>query len=109
MIYEVRTYWATPGNVEALHHRFRSVTLGIFQKYGMEVVGFWVPTPSSPESGDLVYIMRFQDEAAKINAWDHFGKDPAWVAGKAASEVNGKLVEKITSQLLKPTDYSPMK
>ena len=110
MIYELRTYWATPGKLEALHNRFRSLTLGIFEKYGMEVIGFWTPSPAptSPESGSLVYILRFQDLAAKEAAWKRFESDPAWIAGKAASEVDGKLVQKVTSQLLSPTDYSPL-
>jgi hypothetical protein len=108
MLYEIRTYWAAPGKIATLHNRFRSVTLGIFKKYDMEVIGFWTPAPVSPESGDLVYILRFKDEAAKSAAWDHFVNDPAWIAGKAASEVDGKLVDKLTSHLLAPTDYSPL-
>jgi len=33
----------------------------------------------------------------------------AWIKAKADSEVNGKLVEKVESVFLKPTDYSPIK
>ncbi len=73
----------------------------------MELVGFWTPVTATPESGDLVYIMRFEDEEAKKAAWAAFQNDPDWIAGKAASEVDGSLVEKLTSVLLKPTDYSP--
>ena len=109
MIYELRTYWAGPGKIEALHNRFRNITLGLFARHHMEVVGFWTPAPVTPDTGDLVYILRFPDEAAKIAAWNAFQSDPDWITGKAASEVNGKLVDHLTSTLLNPTDYSPLK
>lgn len=107
MIDEIRTYWAAPGKIENLHQRFRSLTLGLFKRHHMQLVGFWTPVTTTPESGDLVYILRFADEEAKKAAWSAFQNDPDWIAGKAASEVDGSLVVKLTSVLLKPTDYSP--
>jgi hypothetical protein len=107
MIYELRTYWAAPGKIDALHHRFCSLTLGLFKQHNMEVVGFWVPSPATPETGDLVYLIRFMDEAAKDAAWEAFRDDPRWIEGKAASEKDGTLVEKLTSVVLQATDYGP--
>lgn len=109
MIYELRTYWAAPGKAEALHNRFRTLTLGIFAKHGMQVVGFWTPEPATAETGDLVYIMKFPDLEAKNRAWDAFRADEEWKAGRAASEVNGTLAAKVSSIVLRPTDYSPLK
>ncbi len=107
MIYELRTYWAAPGKIDALHRRFQTLTLDIFARHGMEVVGFWTPSPPTPESGDLVYLMRFADEASKDAAWEAFRADPQWIEGKAASEKDGALVVKLTSLVLRPTDYGP--
>ena len=109
MIYELRTYWAADGKAEALHKRFRTLTLGIFTKHGMQVVGFWTPDPVTPETGSLVYIMAFPDREAMKRAWDAFRADPEWQTGKAASEVNGVLTAKVSSVVLQPTDYSPLK
>ncbi len=109
MIYELRTYWAAPGKIEALHNRFRTLTLRIFERYHMEVVGFWTPHPATPESGDLVYLLRFADATAMQAAWNAFRADPEWIEGRAASEKEGRLVEKLTSVILTPTDYSPLK
>jgi hypothetical protein len=109
MIYELRTYWAADGKAEALHNRFRTLTLGIFAKHGMQVVGFWTPDPITPETGSLVYIMAFSDREAMKRAWDAFRADPEWQAGKAASEVDGVLTAKVSSVVLQPTDYSPLK
>lgn len=108
MIYELRTYWAAPGKLDALNDRFSNLTLGIFARHQMEVVGFWTPEPASEESGDLVYILRFSDEDALRAAWDAMRADPDWRNGKAASEVNGTLVTRLTSQILHPTSYSPL-
>jgi hypothetical protein len=40
MIYQLRVYWSPPGKAEAMHARFRNVTLPIFARHGMKVVGF---------------------------------------------------------------------
>ena len=108
MIYELRTYWAAPGKIADLHNRFRTLTLNVFQRHNMDVVGFWTPCPAVEDSGDLVYLLRFADEAAKEAAWEAFRADPEWIAGKAESEKNGGLVTKVTSTLLNPTGYSPL-
>jgi hypothetical protein len=108
MIFELRTYWAAPGKIDALHNRFRSLTMGIFKRYHMDVIGFWVPQHATSETGDLIYILRFENEAAKISAWTAFQNDPEWVAGKAASEVDGVLVDHLTSTLMEATDYGAM-
>ena len=109
MIYELRTYWAAPGKSEALHNRFRALTLGIFAKHDMQVVGFWMPDPSTEDAGDLVYIMAFHDQEAKARAWDAFRADPEWIAGRDASEKEGTLAVRAKSVTLLPTDYSPLK
>lgn len=109
MIYELRTYWAAPGKADALHARFRNLTLGLFARHSMHVVGFWTPKPETEESGTLVYILAFPDQDALKQAWDAFRADPEWQAGKAASEINGSLTARVTSTVLEPTDYSPMR
>ncbi len=108
MIYELRTYWAAPGKADALHARFRNLTLRMFARHAMDVVGFWTPKPETEESGTLVYMLRFADQEAMKKAWDAFRADPEWQAGKAASETDGALTTKVTSTVLNPTDYSPI-
>lgn len=108
MIYELRTYWAAPGKIEKLHERFRFLTLDIFKRHNLEVVGFWTPLLPTPESGDLIYILRFANEAARNASWDAFVSDSAWIEGQAVSEKDGELVIQATSMLLLSTDYSPL-
>jgi hypothetical protein len=108
MIYELRTYWAAAGKREALHTRFRTLTLRVFARHQMHLVGFWTPEPPTADTGDLVYLLAFADRDAMTRAWDAFRADQEWQAGRAASEVGGSLVDKITSVVLQPTDYSPL-
>jgi NIPSNAP protein len=111
-VYEMRTYYAASGKLEALHARFRNHTIEIFKKHGMGVVAFWVPvdaTTGAATGNTLVYILSYPSLEARKQAWDDFGKDPEWVAVKTESEKDGKLVDKVDSVFLAPTDYSPMK
>ena len=111
-VYEMRTYYAAPGKLEALHARFRNHTIEIFKKHGMGIVAFWVPvdqTTGAATGNTLVYILSYPTLDARKQAWDEFGKDPEWIAVKTESEKDGKLVDKVDSLFLAPTDYSPMK
>ncbi|MBX7214661.1 MAG: NIPSNAP family protein [Thermoflexales bacterium] len=108
MIYQLRVYWAAPGKLDALNSRFRNLTLRLFARYDMHVVGFWTPEPRTEESGDLVYMLAFPDAETCDQAWTAFRADEDWKAGKAASEAHGPLLSKLTSHLMTPTDYSPM-
>jgi hypothetical protein len=108
MIYELRTYWAASGKRDALHARFRTLTCHLFVQHGMQLVGFWVPDPPTGETGDLVYLLAFPDQDARTRSWEGFRTDAEWQAGKAQSEVEGPLTAKVTSVLLRPTDYSPL-
>ena len=106
MLYELRTYEAMPGKLPALNKRFAEVTLGLFQQYAMEVVGFWT-NDIGGYSNELVYLMRFADMAERERKWAAFGADPAWQQARAASEVDGPLTVRIRAQFLRPTSYSP--
>lgn len=104
--YELRIYHAAPGKLEALHDRFRKHTIAIFQKHGMEIVGFWGPTDKEKGAEtDLIYILAYPSREARETAWKAFAADPEWVAARKASEVNGKLTDKVESIYMGETDY----
>ena len=108
--FEMRTYHAAPGRLEALHARFRDHTNKLFQKHGMTLVGYWVPADKDKGAGNtLVYILAFPNREARDRSFRAFGADPEWRAARQASEVNGALVERVESVFLNPTDYSPIK
>jgi hypothetical protein len=108
--FELRTYTAAPGKLEALHARFRDHTNALFTKHGMTLVGYWVPSDADKGAANtLVYILAYPNRAARDKAWADFQADPEWAAVRKASEVDGKLTEKVDSLILTATDYSAMK
>jgi hypothetical protein len=108
-LFELRTYTTNDGKLDELHKRFRDHTNKIFVKHGMELVGYWTPTEGPEAENTLVYILAFPNREAREKAWQAFRDDPVWQAAYKASTANGKLVKKVDSKLLNPTDYSPIK
>lgn len=107
--FEMRTYTAAPGKLDALHARFRDHTNKLFQKHGMTLIGYWTPAEGDTSKNTLVYILAYPDKEAREKAWKEFQDDPDWKKARAESETNGALVTKAESVFLKPTDYSPIK
>ncbi len=105
--YELRTYFAAEGKLEALHSRFRDHTVSLFEKHGMTNFFYWVPL-ENPDNR-LIYLLGYPDKAARETSWKTFLEDPEWQSVKADSEKDGKLVAKVESLFLTPTDYSPKK
>jgi len=108
-VFELRKYHAAPGKMAALHARFRDHTCKLFEKHGMTIIGFWSPTEPKQARQTLVYLLAFPSKEAAAKSWQAFREDPEWIAVKEASEKDGKLVDKVESVYLNPTDYSPMK
>lgn len=104
-VFEMRIYYAAPHKLDALHSRFRDHTTKLFEKHGMTNVGYWVPL-DNPER-KLIYLLAYPSREAREKAWQAFGADPDWKRAKEASEVDGKLVDKVEIKYLQATDYSP--
>jgi hypothetical protein len=104
-LYEMRVYYPQPGKFEAMMSRFRDHTCALFEKHGMQNIGYFVPT-KDPQS-KLVYFLGFPNAAAREASWKAFIDDPAWQTAYKASEKDGPLVAKVESFLMQPTDFSP--
>lgn len=108
--FELRTYVAAPGKFEAMNKRFRDHTCKLFKKHGMELVGFWIPTDKEKGAENtLIYLLAHKSREEAKKSWAAFVNDPDWKKAKEASEVNGKLTDKVESVYLAATDYSAMK
>lgn len=108
-VFEMRTYYAHPGKMQALHARFRDHTCKLFEKHGMTVVGFWSPIDKDKSEEVLVYILAYPSKEAADKSWKAFREDPDWIKAKAESEKHGPLVKKADSVFLTATDYSKIK
>ena len=103
--FEMRTYFAAEGKLDALNARFRDHTCKLFEKHGMENLGYWMPLENPDRK--LIYILGYPSREAREKSWKAFVADPDWKAAHKASETNGKLVAKADSLFLSATDYSP--
>jgi hypothetical protein len=104
-VYELRIYYAAPGKLDALNARFRDHTMKLFSRHGITNVAYWVPLDN--KDNKLIYLLSFPNQQARQKAWKEFLADPDWQKTFKESEKEGKLVERIESRLLTPTDYSP--
>ncbi len=107
MIYELRIYEAAPGKLEALHSRFRDHTLGIFERHGIQSVGYWDEEFQGKQN--LVYLLAFESKGDMEQKWAAFREDPEWRKVVGETERGGALASQVVSRVMAPTDYSPMK
>jgi hypothetical protein len=105
-VFELRTYYAAEGQLDALNARFRDHALRLYRKHGMTPVGFW--SPAGNPDNKLVFLLAYPSRAARDAAWRSLATDPEWVRARKATDRNGKLVRFIEEEFLTPTDYSPV-
>ncbi len=105
-VFEMRKYYTHPGRLDALNKRFREHTNKLFVKHGMELVGYWTP---KDQPDVLIYILAYPSKDAAEASWKAFRDDPEWKKAAAESEKDGKIVAKVESTFMDPTDYSPIK
>ena len=98
MIYEIRIYEHAEGKADVVRERFEREVAPRFAHHGIELLG----TFTNSETGELTYMTRFPDEAARKKGWDSFKSDPGWLAAKKASEVSGPLIVKQHATVLTP-------
>ena len=106
-VFEIRTYYANEGKLDALLARFRDHTVALFKKHGMTNVGYWVPADN--KENKLVYILAFPSREARDQAFKAFSADPDWQKAYKESTKDGRLVKKIVNDFLAGTDFSKIK
>jgi hypothetical protein len=108
-VYELRTYTAVEGKMDALVDRFRGETERIFKKHKMESVGYWVGQDPAKKNV-LVYILKFPTREAGEQAWKDFQADPEWQKVQKETEAAGPLLAKPPERLwMDATDFSKLK
>lgn len=138
-VFELRSYIASTGNLEALNARFRNHTMTLFAKHGMNNVVYWnvedgdsmkatdllgavspqnqakaeISDDLAAQGNTLVYFLTHASQDAAKASFDAFRQDPEWTTVRTESEkkAGGSLTAPggVKSWFLKPTDFSPMK
>jgi NIPSNAP protein len=106
MIYELRIYDVIPGKMGVLSDRFASTTLGVFERHGIKVIGFW--TDVIGVSNRITYMVAFDDLGHRERAWRETLSDPELVEAFRESEKDGPLIARMTNTIMRPTAYSPL-
>lgn len=109
-VYELRTYTCFPGKLEALKARFRDHTIEIFNRHGMESIGYWIPQDDRKET-TLIYILAHPSREAADQHWKEFSADPEWkkVSAESEEKAGGKIVQKVDRVFMDPTEFSKLK
>lgn len=106
-IFELRTYEAVPGKIDALVARIGDHAAALFEKHGMTNIGFWVQTDDDGKPTDtLTYIVAHESREAAKKSWQAFWDDPEWQALRANGE---QVTAGATSVFIEPTAYSAIR
>jgi hypothetical protein len=103
--FELRIYYAASGKLDALISRFADNTTRIFEKHGMQNIGYWVPVDN--KTNTIYYILAYPSKQARDESWKKFGSDPEWKKVATESEKNGKLVDSVKSVFMTAADILP--
>lgn len=103
--FELRIYYAHPGRLDALLERFQNHTTKLFEKHGMENIGYWVPVVN--DQNTLYYILAYPNKEARDKSWAAFSADPEWKEVAAKSEESGKIVKSVTSVFMNLSEITP--
>jgi hypothetical protein len=108
--FEVRMYESN--NLSTLHRKiemFDSGEIAVFKRLGMQPV-FFGEMIAGPKMPNLVYMLSFDDLAAREKAWRAFGGDPEW---KKLRETPGwadaEIVSNITNFIVTPLSFSEIR
>ena len=104
-MFELRTYYAAPGKLAAVHARFRDHACRLLAKHGLNQIGFFVPSDNPDQK--LIWFLAFNSREERDQKWKEFSADADWQKAFKESEANGKLVAKHESVFLTATDFSP--
>jgi hypothetical protein len=92
--FELRIYYTHPDRLNALLERFQNHTTKIFEKHGMDNIGYWVPVD---KPNTLYYILAYPSKEARDKSWAAFSADPKWKEVQSKSEESGKIVDSVAS------------
>ncbi len=105
MIHEMRIYRAAPGRMPDLLNRFETITLKIWERFGIRQAGFWTVLVGE-NNHELIYLLEWDSLTEREEKWNAFISDPEWHAKRAKTEENGQIVHSIANSFLQPTAFS---
>jgi hypothetical protein len=100
--YESQTFATLPRKVEMFNHG----EMQIFQRLGMRPV-FFGETIVGPKQPNLMYMLSYDDLAARDRLWSQFSADPEWKKLSSTPDLKDpQIVSNISNVMLKPLPFS---
>ncbi|MCE2463187.1 MAG: NIPSNAP family protein [Dehalococcoidia bacterium] len=104
-VQELRDYQSMPGKLDALNARFANHTIPLFEKHGIENIGYWTDDVGTSEQ--LIYMLGYPSLGDREKSWASFQADPEWQRVRAETEKDGVLTAKAVNTIIRLTPYSP--
>jgi hypothetical protein len=109
-VFELRRYESNNATTLAAKIKmFESGEIAIFQRLGMRPV-FFAETIVGARMPNLVYMLSYDDLAAREKLWKAFGSDPEWQKLRVVpGNTDAEIVSNISVSLLQPLPFSPVR
>lgn len=106
-IFEWRTYESQSfTTLQRKIGMFHSGEMGIFERLGMKPV-FFGETLIGPNQPNLMYMLSYDDLAARDRLWGEFGSDPEWKKLRSEPQLrDSEIVANISNVILRPLTFS---
>jgi hypothetical protein len=109
-VFELRVYHTVPGKATALETEFREKVTKMFARHDLKALGYWMPEDAPTSDNTFVYILAHPSREDAKKHWAAFQADPEFQAMiKSQQAPDAKVVEKVDSTYMSPTDFSPTK
>ncbi len=108
-VFELRIYHTVPGKTAALQAEFRDKVTKMFARHDLKAVGYWAPVDAPASDNTFIYILAHPSRDEAKAHWAAFQADPEFKAMIGAQQGDAKLVEKVDSTYMEPTDFSPLR
>jgi hypothetical protein len=109
-IFELRMYESNNATTLARKIKmFNQGEAGIFKRLGMQPV-FFGETIVGSKMPNLVYMLSFDDLAARERLWKAFGSDPEWQKLRSQpGYADAEIVSNISNSILRPLPFSDIR
>jgi hypothetical protein len=106
-LFELRVYQSpTWKQLGYLHNRFAGGEIDLFHQSGIHPL-FYADTVTGLDQPNMVYMVPYENAAAREKGWAAFRSNPEWVKLLDESiRKGGEIVRKISNTLMVPTGFS---
>ena len=108
--FDLRIYSVLPGKLEAFRNRWRDVAVPIYERHGLQSIGWWVAEKKDADGHDqFVCLLAGENIPAIQKSIAAFHQDADWQRVEKETEKDGKLRSGVTAYKLIPTDFSTLR